>query len=359
MTCAAFTANGDWLATVEEWEDKYALDDSSSFEIFLKIWQWREKSWQLVAKIENPHGIDGHVLDITSPAITTSTTSATSGKSSEREFVTLGSEGSVKIWRAYRSLHGNVSETIWSLYRTIGSTNSTRQTYGAVKYSPDGSVIVAGVGGYIHLIDSSSGQVVKSLHLGQSICKLEILGRYLLTLHDNYSIFSGWDLASGQIVFSERLDRPHSSIAVNSATSTFGLASASESGKSTVTLSTMTLKGKRDETKISVDSAISHLLSSDIDDFAGFIFVDTDGQVGHISNQPSQSSARQSITTDHYVPRSKFISGHVTRTDSDAVKTQQVMPTVGMMREKDISHVMQMEGLDIMQMYETILQNVV
>ena len=122
----------------------------------------------------------------------------------------------------------------------------------------------------------------------------------------------------------------------------------------------MTLKGKIDETKISVDSAISHLLSSDIDDFAGFIFVDTDGQVGHISNQPSQSSsARQSITTDHYVPRSKFISGHVTRTDSDAVKRQRVMPTVGMMREKDISHVMQMEGLDIMQMYETILQNVV
>src|SRR5579859_1406730 len=119
MTCAAFTGDGEWLATVEEWEDKYTLDDTVSFEIFLKVWQWTGKGWELVAKIENPHGIDGHVLDITSPNTTTT-------KSSDKEFVTLGSEGSLKVWRAYRSLHGNVSETIWSLYRTIGgSSNST------------------------------------------------------------------------------------------------------------------------------------------------------------------------------------------------------------------------------------------
>lgn len=358
MTCAAFTSDGEWLATVEEWEDKYALDDTTSFEIFLKMWEWREKGWELVAKIENPHGIDGHVLDITSPH-------TTAMKGSEKEFVTLGSEGNVKVWRAYRSLHGNVSETIWSLYRTIGgSNNSTTQTFGGIKYSPDNSVIIAGVGGYIHLIDSSRGQVVQSLHLGQSICKLDILGCYLLCLHDNFSVFSGFDLASGQIIFSERLDRPYSSIAVNSQTSTFAIASASDS-KSTITISTITLKGKVDETKISVDSAVSHLLSSDIDELAGFLFVDHAGQVGHISNQPSQHSGgqggRKSMTTDYIVPRSKFISGRFTRMDVNgtAGKKQRVEPTVGTIREKDISRVLQMEGLDIMQMYETILQNVV
>jgi len=362
MTCAQFTADGDWLATVEEWEDKYALDEVSSYEVFLKIWRWREKGWDLVAKIENPHGIDGHVLGISSPA----TGGALKAPDNNREFATLGSEGSIKIWRAYKNSHGNVSETIWSLYRTIGSSTSTTQTHGAIIYSPDNSVLIAGVGGYIHLIDANSGHLVKSLHLGHSINKLDILGRHLISLHDNMSIFSGWDLSSGQIVFSERLDRPHSSIAVNPLTSTMAIASASEKGKSTITISSMTLKGKVNKTKISVDSAVSHLLSTtsiDMDGLAGFLFVDNAGQVGHITNlRASQGSAPlRPVATDYsvVVPGSKFISGHVTRTDGDARKRKRMQTTMPgvTMRDKDISQILQMEGLDIMQMYETILQN--
>jgi hypothetical protein len=235
----------------------------------------------------------------------------------------------------------------------------TKEIYGAVKYSPDNSLLVAGIGGYIHLIDTSSGVVVKSLHLGQSICKLEILDRYLLSLHDDFSTFSAWDLASGTILFSERIDRPHSCIAVSHATSTVALATSSAKGKSTITISTLSLNGKKDETKISIDSAVSHILSIDNDLFQGFIFIDSSGQVGNISKQAFEPNARHGslmVDSADSAKRSRFISGNVTRRE----ERQMTQTTGGVtLREKEIGQIFQMEGLDIMQMYEKILQNVV
>jgi len=357
MTSAAFTSDGSWLATVEEWENKYSLEDTVSFEVFLKIWRWREKGWELVAKIENPHGVNGRVLDIASPV-----TEIVKG-TLETEFVTLGTEGSVKVWRTDGGLLGNdVEETIWILYRTIGSrtpSSSTTETYGAVKYSPDNSLLVAGIGGYIHIIDTASGAIVKSLHLSQSICKLEILDRYLLSLHDDFSIFSAWDLTSGTILFSERIHGPPSCIAVNHSISTVALATSPKEGKSTITISTLSPMGKNDITSLSMDSVISHILSIDNDLFQGFIFIDSAGQVGNISKpffDPNSRHKSLIVDSADSAKSSRFISGNVMRRD----KRQMTQTSGGIiLREKNIGHVFQMEGLDIMQMYEKILQNVV
>jgi NET1-associated nuclear protein 1 (U3 small nucleolar RNA-associated protein 17) len=341
VTFAAFTGDGTWLATVDEWENHYGFDEGGSREIYLKFWAWKGKQWELVAKIENPHGMDRRVLGLASPM------------GSVQEVATLGADGSVKLWRPAVQAHGQSSETVWSLHRTFGSRTSTIQSEGSLIYSADSSVLVTGVGHDIHVIDAPTGHVAKSFHVGKSISQVAIVGRHLLCLHDNASMFSCWDLVSGHIIFTERIDQLYSSIAVNHNTSTFAVAS-STSSKSTITISRIVLNKKVEEVQIRLDSVVTNLLDSDLDEFSGYVFVDGSGQVGHIS---AQAATAPSVTNSASELVSKIIPVQVRRAELEKSADSRQMGQTNRILDQDIKKVLEMESLGIASMYETIVQS--
>ena len=341
---ASFTSDGSWLATIDEWDNHYALDEDDPSEIFLKFWTWRGKEWHVVTKIESPHGIRCHVLGLASPKY---------GSSTKQEFASLGADGSVKIWRHLKSSSGKSSETFWSLYRTIGSNHSTLHLNGALTYSADGSVLLVGVGREIFVVSTPTGDIVKCLHVGNSVSQLQIIGRYVLCLHDRSSLFSGWDIATGRVVFSERLDRRYSTIAVNDSLQTFAISNAVLSAKSTIVISRILSNMKVDVARISFDSHVTALLGADFTDFSGYIYIDRSGQIGCITLQKSKPT---SITGDTLNPAASIIPAAVRRMSAENKPvfyghTNEIsMQALQNILEVD-------EEIDVTQIYEAIIEN--
>lgn len=337
---AAFTNDGSWLATIDEWENHYALDEGDPAEIFLKFWAWRGQQWDIVTKVESPHGIRCRLLGLASPNI----------GSTVQEFASLGADGSIKIWRTHSMRSGHSTETLWSLHRTIGFSISFLQSEGALVYSADGSVIVTGIGGDIFVVSLPDGEVVKCLHIGNAISKLEVLGRYILCLQESSSLFSGWDIVTGQCVFSERLDGPYSTIAINHSLSTFALSTAGPSTKSSIVISRMHSNTKIDEARISLDSVVTTVLGADYTDFSGFIYVDESGQIGCLSLQkPMKTSPIQILphSTGCVIPASV----------RQEKKSLSLAPT-NEISTHTIQNILEMDGdMDVVQLYEAIVQS--
>ena len=340
---ASFTSDGSWLATIDEWDNHYALDEHDPSEIFLKFWTWRGKEWHVVTKIESPHGICYHVLGLSSPKNISST---------KQEFASLGADGSVKIWRPLKSSSGQSSETLWSLYRTIGSNHSTLQSKGALTYSADGSILLVGVGSEIFVVSIPTGDIVKCLHVGNSVSQLQTISRYVLCLHDRSSLFSGWDVATGRVVFSERLDRRYSTIAVNDSLQTFAISNAILSAKSTIVISRILSNMKVDVARISFDSHVTVLLGADFTDFSGYIYVDRSGQIGCIRPQKSKPT---SITGDTLKPVASIIPEAVRRMSAEKPISYGETPEISFQALHNILEVD--EEIDVAQMYETIIEN--
>lgn len=343
VNLAAFSYDGSWLATVDEWENHYALDEDDPTEIFLKFWAWKDKQWDVVAKVESPHGIRCRLLALASPNI----------QSTVQEFASLGADGSVKIWRPFSSRSGTSTETLWSHHKTVGSHSSRLRSEGALNYSADGSVLVAGISGDIFVISLPDGEVVKCLHVGDAISKLEVLGRYVLCLHESKTLLSGWDIATGQIIFSERIDCPYSTITVNHSCSAFAISTAATSTKSSIVISRILSNVKVDEARIPLDSVVTALLGADFAEYSGFMYVDESGQVGCISLQNLKKGAStQDIpySTINVIPasvRQEYVeksSGRAGQIDGMSTQT--------------IHDIVEAEGdIDVVQMYETIVQN--
>lgn len=339
---ASFTSDGSWLATIDEWDNHYAVDEHDPLEIFLKFWTWRGNEWHVITKIESPHGIRCHLLGLASP---------TNIGSAKPEFASLGADGSVKIWRALKSSSAHSSETLWSLYRTIGSNQSSLQPNGALAYSPDGSVLLVGVGGEIFVVSIPTIAIVKCLHVGNSVSQLQIIGRYVLCLHDRSSLFSGWDIATGRVVFSERLDRQYSMIAVNDSLQTFAISNAVISAKSTIVISRIISDMKVDVARISLDSHVTALLGADFTDFSGYIYVDRSGQINCISPRKSRPL---SITGDTLNPAS-FIPATVRRMSAEKKPISNGQTNeISTQAFQSIFEVD--EGIDVAQMYEAIIE---
>lgn len=342
---ASFTNDGSWLATVDEWLDHYANDENDISETFLRFWTWTGKQWSVATKIENPHGIHRRVLGFTSPGRGSTT----------QEFASLGTDGTVKIWRPLVRKSGLLSETIWSLFRTIGSGMSTLPSSGALSYSADGSVLAAAIERNIFIIDASTGQVIKYLHVGQPISKLEVLDRFVLCLHDGSSVFSGWDITTGEAIFSERLpNRRIFSIAVNHSVSTFALSSSSASAKTTVNISRIVAKKRTDNLRLSVNSAVVALLGAESPHFSGFIYIDEHGQIGCISCQQSVTpSADQKLNAvvSHVIPAFTLGQSSGLPINISRQATDNSVKILHKIVELD-------EELDAVEMYEKIVQSI-
>ncbi|KAI1631657.1 WD domain-containing protein [Biscogniauxia mediterranea] len=211
ITGIAYSHDGRWLATVDEWQppsrDVNALEGSAveRREVYLKFWSVSEESQslELVSRIDAPHyaGQSESVLDIAADP-------------NRERFATIGEDGIVRLWRpTVRQRDGIVvkgkkGEQLYSwtcsqaIYlhgnEAIGDLDTTTTPIrgsGAICFSEDGSTLVCAEvheqGSAIHLIDPTSGEIRSSFNglIKGDIQGIGILSSYLIVLSDTLVVY--------------------------------------------------------------------------------------------------------------------------------------------------------------------------
>ena len=234
------SANGLWLATVEEWMPpegdveylsvtKASLPTASNLrrEVYLKFWSWQKekKTWALEARIDDPHksterNLAGRVFDLVADPTRTS-------------FSTIGSDGFVRVWISRRrtrngtAVRGSDGELLvtWDcrfaieLERFAQPLDSDDDhgvgrlpAVGCIAYSHDGSLLVASQEfprspylSKVHFIDAATGQMTrtKASLYDAGLLALRIVDRYLVILSNAIHV---WDLVSFNLSYAVSLD---------------------------------------------------------------------------------------------------------------------------------------------------------
>jgi NET1-associated nuclear protein 1 (U3 small nucleolar RNA-associated protein 17) len=242
VTHIAFSHEGNWLATVDEWQppsrDLDLIVEASRpeaiqerREIHLKFWEVRPGSETLAlsSRINSPHitSRPETVLDLVASPKST-------------RFATLGTDGVVRIWRPKLRLHdgvfakGEAGEALhsWScslsvnLEKTTASdalinpddaVDSTPQ--GKLAVSEDGSTLFAAYGdsndGTVYVIDMSCGVIRTTLDnmWTGSIQHIQVLSSFVITLSDDLRVF---DIVSDELQYGMVLPKNHASDRVRS-----------------------------------------------------------------------------------------------------------------------------------------------
>lgn len=231
----AFSYDGKWLATIDEWEpperDATALTEGSSAaaleysrerrEVYLKFWETKEDGTtvELASRINGPHSTrhSEDVFDIAADKVS-------------NKFATVGEDGVVRIWAPQLRERDGIATTApngqtlvsWSCVRTIALGESIksqdellplggRATYkksGALTYSEDGSILFVAYGYYneivIYIIDMESGEIRSTLH---DMCKgairsLQLLNSCLVILSQDLAVY---DLVADELRYGVKL----------------------------------------------------------------------------------------------------------------------------------------------------------
>ncbi|KAK7408775.1 NET1-associated nuclear protein 1 [Neonectria punicea] len=219
ITHMAFSADGEWLASVDTWEPSprdvdNALNDVKTLfiqerrEVYLKFWEARQGDDQiaLVSRINAPHATTRNeaVLDLASNPVSTC-------------FATIGSDGLVRLWRPKtRSQNGvavkgtNGREVFsWSCSQVIAvgdglpregtvdlpDPTAKHEPQGSLAFSEDGSTIFVAFGtvgtGAVYVIDAASGEIVKTLE-GQwkgNLRSIRALSPFVIVLSDELRVY--------------------------------------------------------------------------------------------------------------------------------------------------------------------------
>ncbi|KAK7430245.1 NET1-associated nuclear protein 1 [Neonectria magnoliae] len=219
ITHMAFSADGEWLASVDTWEpsprdvDHVLNDVKTQFiqerrEVYLKFWEARQDDDQiaLVSRINAPHATTRNeaVLDLASNPVSTC-------------FATIGSDGLVRLWRPKtRSQNGvavkgtNGREVFsWSCSQAIAvgdglpqegtidlpDPTAKNEPQGSLAFSEDGSTIFVAFGtvgtGAVYVIDAASGEIVKALE-GQwkgNLRSIRALSPFVIVLSDELRVY--------------------------------------------------------------------------------------------------------------------------------------------------------------------------
>ncbi len=218
--------DGQWLATIDEWmpprrdislmafdSEKELEEQSRRRETYLKFWLWNDvvSTWELVSRIDNPHSSLSNIKYDANMVLDLQSDPAHVG------FATIGNDSIVKFWSpSIRRRHGKEVRdktgralSNWSYNYTVFlesllATSASGQHGAKLAYSRDGSVLAAGYSlsmpSMIHLIDSSSGRVRRTLtglHSGP-LLGMGIIDRYLIILSDELRI---WDMVTEQHSF--------------------------------------------------------------------------------------------------------------------------------------------------------------
>ncbi|KAK2592370.1 NET1-associated nuclear protein 1 [Conoideocrella luteorostrata] len=219
VTSIAFSGNGLWLASVDEWRptekdmENISADLRDQFiherrEIYLKFWEVRNggESIALVSRINAPHATNFPeiVLDLASDP----TSSA---------FATIGADGVARLWRprvrqnngvTVKDEHGH-DEFSWACAQAIAIGDCTSlgdgmdlvdSTYlvdvqGSISFSEDGSTLFVAFGavdcGVVHVVDVASGRVAQTLEglWDGKLQSIRALSSYIIVLSNDLRVY--------------------------------------------------------------------------------------------------------------------------------------------------------------------------
>ena len=225
------SADGHWLATVEEWmppkrdlvslafdEEQLAEERRCRLEIYLKLWSLNNesKAWELVSRIDAPHASQsgnsygrGNVLGLSSDPHSTG-------------FATVGADETLKTWKpAIRRRQGlNVRDkdgrslTSWHCkhivsLESIDITVKTSHQSAKLAYSQDGSILIAAFqmqeASPIYVVDTINGalQSVQTGFYEGPLLGLSIIDKYLITLSSELRVF---DLVTEELNYGIQLN---------------------------------------------------------------------------------------------------------------------------------------------------------
>ncbi|KAF3764550.1 hypothetical protein M406DRAFT_42104 [Cryphonectria parasitica EP155] len=256
----AFSHDGKWLATIDEWEpperDVVALTEGSIAaaeeytrerrEVYLKFWETKDDgtTMTLSSRVNGPHSTrqPEDVFAIAADRVST-------------KFATVGEDGCLRIWAPRLRERDGLATTAptgealvsWSCVRTIALGESvksqdelmpmggqaTQKKSGALTYSEDGSILFVAYGFYnevvIYIIDMESGEIRNSL---QDLCKgavrsLQLLNSCLIILSEDLAVY---DLVRDELRYGVQLgDRSQSAakmthLAVDNKSQSFAVA---------------------------------------------------------------------------------------------------------------------------------------
>lgn len=255
ITGMAYSADGKWLATTDEWQpptrDINSLAGSSAErrEVYLKFWAVSpdDQSLELISRINAPHhtGWSEPIYGLAADP-------------RAHRFATIGEDGVARLWeptvrqrdgvlvkgKLGRQLHS------WGCSRAIYlqeneepidldamAVKSVLRGSGAISFSEDGSTLACAIGtvhgSTIHVVDTESGKIRNSINglITGEIRDVRILSSSLVVLSDRLVVY---DLVSDELLYGVQLrvnddpGNPGASIlthmAVDYRTSTFAVA---------------------------------------------------------------------------------------------------------------------------------------
>jgi len=211
VTHLAFSPDGRWLATADEWTppDNDGLSTISRNqqevlcrgrkEMYLKFWEVAEdqKTLSLSTRINSPHttSFPETLFDLASDP-------------TSNRFATVGDDGMARIWRPRIRTENGLTETTgngqtlhtWTCTRTIilsqKQAGVKTPNEGRLVFSDDGSILFVAFGsardGHVFAIDSDSGeirQIRKHLWSG-NLAGTKALGPYLIVLSDRLVVYN-------------------------------------------------------------------------------------------------------------------------------------------------------------------------
>ncbi|KAH6900255.1 hypothetical protein B0T10DRAFT_470043 [Thelonectria olida] len=317
ITHMAFSANGEWLASVDTWEpssgdvDNVLGDAKDQFiqerrEVYLKFWEAREGDDQigLVSRINAPHATnhDEAVLDLASNPVSTC-------------FATVGTDGMVRLWRPKtRSQNGlvvkgsNGREVFsWNCSQVIpvgdglsqeGTVDlpepaAIREPQGSLSFSEDGSTLFVAFGtvgvGSVYVIDAASGDIVKALE-GQwkgQLRSVRALSPFVIVLSDELRVY---DVVSDELRYGVLIPKPKANIdlvqlAVDHTSGHFAVALPSGEG------STLGIFEPEDSEPLLVRNTPQRIVSLvSAPDTSGFIALDDAAQIWVVAEGSNPSS---------------------------------------------------------------------
>jgi len=256
VTKLAFSGDGKWIASVDEWRPPKGDSDiflmgsktkeqvrNERCEIYLKFWEAGPdgKALELVTRVNEPHQTDHPevVLDLASDP-------------RSPRFATLGGDGIVHFWSSkMRSINGAATNgsdghhlRIWTCSRTVTlptavqqdiSTEPTtrRPRSGALAFSGDGSILFAAFGepsnAVMFAIDVETGDVRETLYdvFKGEVRSIKSLGSCLVMLSEDLNVY---DMVSDELLYSFALKdnsaaaKRLTQLAVNAESRTFAIA---------------------------------------------------------------------------------------------------------------------------------------
>lgn len=194
--CAVFD---EWMATIDSWSPPFEeLVDLGYMkpqeETFLKFWKWNGREYELITRIDAPHGT-APVKEILAV--------------SDGSFVTAGLDAAVKLWRKKpikKDLLGGGTEvvgTTWSCRRVFQFQSSPVRC--GIAMTKDNSVLAISVKDLLYLVDFTSGSIratLPNLNIGK-IMSVGFVGIYLIALGSKKIV--SWDLLASSVQYSLRL----------------------------------------------------------------------------------------------------------------------------------------------------------